>query len=382
MSHFTVLTGLDVLARDGCAPLHGRRVGLITNHTGLAADGTPALAVLQQGGVEVRALFGPEHGLKGQVDREVTDSADPESGLPVYSLYGAHFRPQLEHLKGLDALVFDVQDVGCRYYTYSATLGLCMEAAAEAGISYFVLDRPNPINGVDVEGPLADPDRLSFTAYHTAPIRHGLTLGELATLYRLERKIDVDLHVVAMDGWRREDFWDATNLTWVWPSPNMRSLTQALLYPGMGIPEFTNISVGRGTHTPFELIGAPWVDDRALAAALNARNLPGVRWVPTRFTPSERQHAGTECGGVNPIITERSIFRPVLAGLALVEELLTLFGEQWEPEKYLRLLANQRAFDALLRGDTAEELCASFEPGIAEFRQRREPALLYGHGSG
>src|SRR5581483_2880797 len=291
-----VSTGIDVLQRGGFVPLRGRRVGLITNHTGLNREGHATADLLHAApNLQLAALFGPEHGIRGALDEHVPDMKDEATGLPVYSLYGARNRPTAEQLAGLDTLVFDIQDIGTRFYTYISTLGLTLEEAAKHGLRYVVLDRPNPLGGLEVEGPLADADQLSFTAYHRLPIRHGMTVGELARLFNAEKKLGADLQVILVEGWRRADFWDATNLTWVNPSPNMRSLTEALLYPGIGLLETTNISVGRGTDTPFEIFGAPWLDGRRLAAALNAREAPGVRFVPVRFTPKSSVYAGQAC---------------------------------------------------------------------------------------
>ncbi|HAF16669.1 MAG TPA: hypothetical protein DHU55_17450, partial [Blastocatellia bacterium] len=254
-----VLTGIDVLERDGFTQLAGMRVGLVTNQTGRDREGRSTIDILHRApNVKLVALFSPEHGIRGAADEKVLDSKDEQTGLPIYSLYGETRRPKPEHLKDLDALVFDIQDIGTRFYTYISTLGYVMEEAAKAKRPVFVLDRPNPIGGVEVEGPLADADRLSFTAYHTIPVRHGMTIGELAELFNQERKIDGDLRVIKMDGWSRSMWLDETNLAWVNPSPNMRSLTEATLYPGIGLLETTNVSVGRGTDTPFEVVGAPW----------------------------------------------------------------------------------------------------------------------------
>ncbi len=373
-----VSTGIDMLQHTDFVALQGRRVGLITNHTGLNRDGR-ATADLLHAAPEVHliALFGPEHGIRGAFDEGVKDSRDKATGLPVYSLYGERTRPSAEQLAGLDTLVFDIQDVGARFYTYSSTLGLCLEEAARHGLRFVVLDRPNPIGGLDVEGPLADADKLSFTAYHTLPIRHGLTVGELARLYNAEKRLGADLRVIPVEGWRRADFWDATNLTWVNPSPNMRSLTEALLYPGICLLEPTNVSVGRGTDTPFEVIGAPWLDGRRLAAELNARELPGVRFVPIRFTPKTSVYAGQVCGGVNIIITTRQRFVPVYTGLALAETLLRLYPHDWESARFNRLLVNSAANEAFLAGATAETLIQSWQPDVEAFRKRRRPHLLY-----
>ncbi|HZP82074.1 MAG TPA: DUF1343 domain-containing protein [Chthonomonadaceae bacterium] len=373
-----VACGIDVLQRDSFAPLRGRSVGLITNHTGLNRKGMATADLLRAAPeVRLRALFGPEHGIRGALDTKISDSKDKATGLPVYSLYGERTRPTAAQLAGLDTLVFDIQDIGTRFYTYISTLGLCLEAAAEHSLRFVVLDRPNPLGGLDVEGPLADPDQLSFTAYHPIPIRHGLTVGEMARLFQAEKRIGADLHVVPVEGWRRADFWDATNLTWVNPSPNMRSLTGALLYPGIGLLETTNVSVGRGTDTPFEIIGAPWLDGRLLAAELNARDLPGVRFVPVRFTPKSSVHAGSVCGGINVIITARHRFVPVYTGMVVAETLLRLYPQAWEADRFHRLLVNAEAFAAFRAGATAETLTRSWQKQVEAFRRRRRPHLLY-----
>src|SRR5438876_5094671 len=281
-----VLTGIDALERDGFKQLNGMRIGLVTNQTGRDRSGRSTIdALFKAPSVKLVALFSPEHGIHGLADEKVSDTKDDQTGLPIYSLYGETRRPKPEQLKEIDALVYDIQDIGARFYTYTATLGYVMEEAAKAKLPVFVLDRPNPINGVDVEGPPADADKLSFIAYHPIPVRHGLSVGELARLYNEERHIGADLRVIKMENWRRAMWFDATGLVWINPSPNMRSLTEAALYPGVGLLETTNLSVGRGTDTPFEVIGAPWLDGPRLATYLNARRIPGVRFIPLRFTP-------------------------------------------------------------------------------------------------
>src|SRR5256714_986433 len=306
-----VLNGIDVLERDGFKQLQGLRVGLITNHTGRDRAGRPTIDVLRGApGVKLTALFSPEHGIRGQADEEVSDTVDEKTGLPVFSLYGETRRPRPEQLKNLDALVYDIQDVGARFYTYISTLGYALEEAAKARIPVFVLDRPNPIGGMDVEGPVADADKLSFTAYHTIPVRHGLTVGELAQLYNEQRKIACDLRVVKMENWRRAMWFDATGQVWVNPSPNMRSLTEATLYTGVGLLETTNLSVGRGTDTPFELVGAPWLDGQKLAAYLNGRALAGVGFVRARLTPPASGLKTPEWGGGQLLVTRHHLFRP------------------------------------------------------------------------
>ncbi|MDT5269138.1 MAG: hypothetical protein QOH49_1324 [Acidobacteriota bacterium] len=373
-----VLNGIDVLARDGFKELQGLRVGLITNHTGRDRAGRQTLDVLRDApGVKLTTLFSPEHGIRGEADEKVSDSKDEKTGLPVYSLYGETRRPKPEQLKELDALVFDIQDIGARFYTYMSTLGYAMEEAAKARIPVFVLDRPNPIGGVDVEGPVADADKLSFTAYHQLPVRHGMTVGELARLFNEQRKIGCDLRVVKMENWRRGMWLDATGQTWVNPSPNMRSLTEATLYPGVGLLETTNVSVGRGTDTPFELVGAPWLDGRKLATYLNGRGLLGVRFVPVRFTPRASVFKEQECGGVNLVVTDRARFRPVRTGLEMAVALRRLYPNDWKVEDYKRLLVNDETLERVRRADEPEAIERAWQPTLADFRRARARALLY-----
>jgi uncharacterized protein YbbC (DUF1343 family)/CubicO group peptidase (beta-lactamase class C family) len=373
-----VLNGIDVLERDNYKQLQGMRVGLITNHTGRDRRGRQTIDVLREAtGVKLTTLFSPEHGIRGQADEKVSDTVDEKTGLPIYSLYGETRRPKPEQLKNLDALVFDIQDIGARFYTYMSTMGYAMEEAAKARLPFFVLDRPNPINGVDVEGPVADAERLSFTAYHTIPVRHGMTAGELAQLFNEQRKIGCDLRVVKMENWRRGMWFDATGQTWVNPSPNMRSLTEATLYPGVGLLETTNLSVGRGTDTPFEIFGAPWLDGQKLAAYLNARALAGVRFVPVRFTPRASVFKDQECGGVNLVVTDRARFRPVRAGLEIAVALRRLYPQQWKVDDYIRLLVNADTHERVKRADEPESIVQSWQDKLGEFRRARAKALLY-----
>jgi uncharacterized protein YbbC (DUF1343 family) len=373
-----VITGIDALVSTQFVALHGLRLGLVTNHTGLDSEGRATVDLLHHApGVDLRVLFSPEHGIRGLLDEAVHDGRDSRTGLPVYSLYGERTRPSAAQLADLDALVYDIQDIGARFYTYSSTLGLVMEEAARHGLAYYVLDRPNPLGGIEVEGPLADPDKLSFTAYHTVPVRHGLTVGELAALYNGEKGIGAKLQVIQMQNWKRSTMWDGTGLTWVNPSPNMRSFTESLLYPGICLLEATNVSVGRGTDTPFELVGAPWIEARALAESLNHRRLPGVRFIPVRFTPKSSVHAGAECGGINIVITSQRSFLPVLTGMAIGDTLLRLYRDHWTYSQFDRLLVNRAAYDAFMRGERAEEIVHSWGSQIHSFKSRRAPYLLY-----
>ena len=373
-----VLTGIDVLERDNFKQLAGLRLGLVTNHTGRNRAGRQTIDVLSKApGVKLVALFSPEHGIRGLADEKVSDSKDEATGLPIYSLYGESRRPTPEQLKDLDALVYDIQDIGARFYTYISTLGYLLEEAAKAKVPVFVLDRPNPIGGLDVEGPIADTDKLSFTSYHMIPTRHGLTIGELAQLFNKQRNIGADLRVIKMEGWQRSMWFDETNLTWINPSPNMRSLTEATLYPGVGLLETTNVSVGRGTDTPFEIVGAPWIQGDKLAEYLNQRGVPGVRFVPLRFTPRASVFKDQECGGVNIIVTDRAAFRSLLAGIEMALALRKLYANDWKVDSYLRLLVNADTLARVKRGDSAREIVASWNVGLQEFRKEREAILLY-----
>ena len=373
-----VLTGIDVLERDGFKQLAGMRVGLVTNQTGRDRSGRSTIDVLYKApNVKLVALFSPEHGIRGVTDEKVSDSKDEHTGLPIYSLYGETRRPKAEQLKELDALVFDIQDIGTRFYTYISTLGYVMEEAAKAHLPVVVLDRPNPIGGIEVEGPIADADKLSFTAYHTMPVRHGMTIGELAQLFNQEQQIGCDLRVVKLEGWTRSMWYDETNLTWINPSPNMRSLAEATLYPGIGLLEATNVSVGRGTDTPFELVGAPWIDGQQLASYLNNQKIAGVRFVPVRFTPKSSVFRDEECRGINMIVTDRTRFRAVSSGLEIAVALHKLYPTQWKTEDYARLLVNSDTLQRLKRGETAPEIARSWSVPLDEFRRARARALLY-----
>ena len=374
-----VLTGIDVLERDGFKQLAGMRIGLITNHTGRNRAGRSTIDVLFKApGVKLVALFSPEHGIRGLLDEnKISDAKDEQTGLPIYSLYGESRRPKVEQLIGLDALVFDIQDIGARFYTYISTLGYAMEEAAKFKLPVFVLDRPNPINGVDVEGPIADADKFSFVVYHDIPVRHGMTVDELARLFNEQRKIGADVRVIKMENWRRAMWFDSTNLTWINPSPNMRSLTQATLYPGVGLLETTNVSVGRGTDTPFEVLGAPWLNGQRLANYLNARQIAGVRFVPVRFTPKSSVHKDQECGGINIIATDRTRLQSVSLGIEIAAALRHLHPSDWQIDKFNRLLANGDIFERVKRGDTPDSIIRSWAAPLDQFKQARARVLLY-----
>jgi len=373
----TVLNGVDVMERSQFAQVAGRRVGLVTNHTGRTRDGRSTADLLHGApGVELAALFSPEHGIRGLRDEAVDDDVDPATGLPVYSLYGARTRPAAEQCAGIDVFVYDIQDIGCRFYTYVSTLGHILEAAEEFGKAVLVLDRPNPIGG-KVSGPNPDVGRLSFTAYHSIPVRHGLTVGELGRLIHLERGLSCPLEVVPVKGWLRGLWFDETGLPWVNPSPNMRSLYAALLYPGIGLLEFTNISVGRGTDRPFEVIGAPYIDGLRLAEHLNACGTDGVRAMAVNFTPNSSVFSGVSCSGVMFTITDREAFDPIRLGLETARILIRDYSEGYSIEKLDTLLVNSKVKEALIADREIDYIRGLYGGSETEFRGRSERVLLY-----
>jgi uncharacterized protein YbbC (DUF1343 family) len=374
----TVLTGIDVLEAHGFRELVGRRIGLITNRSARDGKGQRTADVLHAArGVELVALFSPEHGLEAAVEGRVGSGRDPATGLPVHSLYGETRRPTDTMLAGLDTLVIDLPDVGTRYYTYATIMAYAMEAAARQRLQVVVLDRPDPIRADVVQGPVLDADLASFVTYLPMPTRPGMTMGELARFFRGEKKIDVRLRVIGMRYYRRGQWFDQTGLSWVPPSPNLRKLDQAVLYPGVAMVEGANVSVGRGTDSPFELMGAPWIDGTFLARDLNARAIAGVRFEPATFTPSESAYAGQACQGVHLSVTDRDRLDTSLLGLELISALRRRYGERFEIDRTLGLLGSRASLDAIKSGADPHDVAASWAPGLKSFRQRREPQLLY-----
>ena len=374
-----VLTGIDVLSQDDFAPLSGRRVALITNHTGVDRHGQSTIRHLHDAeNVELVKIFSPEHSLSGKLDIPlIPNDIETGTGVPILSLYGDVRRPTAAMLEDIDTVVFDIQDIGTRFYTYISTMGNAMQAAADSHIRFVVLDRPNPINGIDVAGPILDEGKQSFVGFHRLPVRHGMTVGELARLFKAEMAIDVDLQIVEMRGWHRGDYFDATELPWINTSPNIRSLTAAILYPGIGLLETTNMSVGRGTETPFEVIGAPWINGEALASYLNSISLPGASFDAIRFTPAACKFAGEACHGVRLTITNRDMFEPLRVGFEIARHLATTYADTWEVDAYLRLLGNDETLEAVRQGLSYSEILASYEDELSTFRKRRVQYLLY-----
>jgi uncharacterized protein YbbC (DUF1343 family)/CubicO group peptidase (beta-lactamase class C family) len=374
-----VVSGLDALRADRFAPLRGKRVGLVTNHTGRARDGATAIDLMfETKEIRLAALFSPEHGIRGVLDANVPSEKDQKTGLAIHSLYGETRRPSAAMLDGLDAIVIDLQDIGARFYTYMTTMAFVMEEAAKKNLPVFVLDRPNPINGFAVEGPGLDKSLVEFIGYYPGmPVRHGMTLGELAKLFNGENRIGAALTVVPMKNWDRSRWFDETGLPWINPSPNMRNLLQATLYPGVGAIEYSNVSVGRGTDTPFEQIGAPWIDGVRLAETLNGRAIPGVRFYPVRFTPVSSKYAKEECQGVFIVVTDRAALRPVRLGVELASALHRLYGAKYELEPAERLFGSRDVVTRIRAGEDPAAIVGSWAAAEARWRLLRAKYLLY-----
>lgn len=371
-------TGIDVLESGKFAPLAGLKVGLITNHSGIASDGRNTLELLY-GAQEVKlsAIFSPEHGISGKLDSKVPSTTYGATGLPIYSLYGDVNRPTEKMLDGLDVLVFDIQDVGVRFYTYITTMAYAMEAAARKGIPFYVLDRPNPLNASLVQGPVLDGDMKSFTGYFPMPVRYGMTVGELAEMFNAEKKVGAELHVIKMQGYDRSSLYDETGLKWVNPSPNIRSLTQAILYPGVALAEGANVSVGRGTETPFELLGAPWINSKKLAAYLNKRRIDGVSFKPVSFTPRSDNFKNKLCRGVKIVLNNRRVLDPAAMGIEIVSALYRLFPERFQVDKTMGIIGSRKVFAAVKEGKDPRMIAIQWQEPIERFRALRSKYLLY-----
>jgi uncharacterized protein YbbC (DUF1343 family) len=373
-----VQTGLDVLEAEKFAPLRGKHIGLITNHTGLDYQERTTINVLAHApGVQVVALFSPEHGIAGHSDEKLPPSKDASTGLPIFSLYGDHLRPTDEMLQGIDALVFDVQDAGVRFYTYTTTMAYCMEEAAKRNIAFYVLDRPNPLNGDIVEGPMLDPEKTSFVAYYPLPVRYALTIGELAQFLNAENHINAQLHVIPMRNWHRNYFFESTGLKWIPPSPNLRTLKGSLLYPGLEILQNAGVSVGRGTEAPFEEFGAPWINGEEVAALLNAKSLPGVHFVNQPFIPVSGLYAGQHCGGVGVRVTDRASLRSMRIGLEIAAILHKKYPDNFDLSKILLLLGNDSTLLQLQSGTPVGEIIAGWAKDLVTFDQVRRRYFLY-----
>ena len=378
----SVQVGIDVLEAEDFRTLKGKRVALLTNQTGLDSSGRRTIDLLAHApGVQLTAIFSPEHGVTGALDTtKIGNSRDLATGIPVYSVYGATDvarRPPMDVLRNLDVVVIDIQDAGVRFYTYETTLGYFLEAAAKAGTTIFVLDRPNPVMGSVSQGPMSEPGRENFTNYGPIPVRHGMTLGELAQMFNTEHNIHAKLTVVPMRGWMRGDWFDETGLEWTNPSPNLRSLNEATLYPGVALVEGTNVSVGRGTDTPFEVLGTPWINARELSSYLNARQIPGVRFVPVTFTPTSSNYAGQACHGIDIFITGREFLDSPELGFELAAALQKLYPEQFHIEKMDEIVANQAVLNSLIHGEDPRRIALDWQDELQKFQHMRERYLIY-----
>lgn len=375
-----VKTGIDRLIEEKFTALAGKRVALITNHTGVTRGGERTIDVLNHApGVRLVAIFSPEHGLSGRAEEaaKVVSTTDAATGLPVFSLYSQTLRPTREMLAGVDALVFDIQDAGVRFYTYVTTMAYSMEEAAKHNIPFYVLDRPNPLGGLAVQGPLLDKDKLSFVGYFPLPIRHGMTVGELAQLFNAENKIGADLRVIPMEGWQRADWYDSTGLVWLNPSPNLRSMNAAVVYPAVELLLAGGVSVGRGTDAPFEQFGAPWMDSTKLAGYLNRRNLPGLRFYPIEFTPTADVFAGKRCPGVRLLLVDRERVDVGRLGVELIAALAKLDPDRFALGKTITLLGSMATLARLKAGVDPERIAESWRDDLMRFRMLRQKYLLY-----
>ncbi len=371
-----VLNGIDSLKRQNFKPLHGLKIGLITNHTGRDRKGNATIDLLHRSPeVKLMALFSPEHGIRGEKDEKVEDGKDHATGLPVFSLYGKRRSPAQEQLAGLDALVFDIQDIGCRFYTYISTMGLCMEAAGKAGLKFYVLDRINPINGSSVQGPVHH-GKQEFIAFHSIPLRHGMTVGELARMFNLEKGYNADLSIIPLEGWKREMWFEHTELPWKNPSPNMRDMEAAAFYPGAGLVEFS-VSVGRGTEKPFHVIGAPYASGRQLADALNQFHLPGVKFEAVTFKPVSSIFKNETCHGVRLKLTDRDSLNAPAMGVAIASAFQKLYPGKFNLGKVNRLLQHQATWEAIRDGKMLPEIKSLWMADRNEFLKRRQKYLLY-----
>jgi uncharacterized protein YbbC (DUF1343 family) len=371
-----VLNGIDSLVQSSFKPLAGLKIGLITNHSGQARNGKTTIDLLHAApNLKLVKLFSPEHGIRGTAEGNIGDAVDHKTGLKIHSLYGSTRKPSPDFFKDIDALVFDIQDIGCRFYTYISTMGNCMEAAEAAKCKFYVLDRVNPIGGKILEGPVLH-GKQTFTGYHKIPVRHGMTTGEMARLFRQERFTGLDLIVIPIRNWKRQQLFDATGLRWINPSPNIRNLPAAILYPGVGLLEFTNLSVGRGTKRPFELVGAPYINSGDFTAELKRAPLPGIDFIPASFTPITSKFAGSRCGGVRILLTDRHA-RTVDLGIAMALALRKLYPEKWEVTNLDKLLVHPESAAAILAGHPLKEIRANWQADLAAFAKRRASVLIY-----
>ena len=377
-NHEKVQTGIDVLASEKFNSLIGLRLGLITNHSGIDSTGRRTVDLLHKApGVKLVTILTPEHGFSGRAEGKVSSTKENLTGLPIYSLYGDTLFPTNRMLAGLDALVFDIQDAGARFYTYITTMGYAMEACAKKGIPFYVLDRPNPINALLVQGPVLDSNLRSFVGYFPLPIRHGMTVGELAKMFNAEKKMGVKLHVIKMQGYERGHWYDETGLLWLSPSPNLQTLTEAILYPGVAMVEGANVSVGRGTKTPFELFGAPWMNGEELASYLNDRNVQGVQFIPMDFKPKSGPFKNQLCHGVRIVLLNRQMLDSPALGLEIASALYRLYPKSFQIDKTVGLIGSRKVLQAIKTGQDPAAIVQDWQGPLEQFCMLRSKYLLY-----
>jgi uncharacterized protein YbbC (DUF1343 family)/CubicO group peptidase (beta-lactamase class C family) len=370
--------GIDVLAKEGFRQLRGLRIGVITNHSGISSSGSRTIDLLSNApGVKLKAIFSPEHGLSGNADDRVPSTKDPLSGMPVYSLYGDTLKPTEKMLDGIDALIFDIQDIGVRFYTYITTMGYALEAAAGKSIPFYVLDRPNPLTSSSVQGPVMEKDMRSFTGYFPLPVRYGMTVGEMAEMYNKENDIGADLRVIKMIGYKRNFWFDETGLQWVKPSPNIRSLNEAVLYPGVALIEGANVSVGRGTETPFEIFGAPWIHAKKLAEYLTKRQIKGIRFVPADFSPKSSPYKNRQCHGVRIILSDRNALDSPALGIEIASALHRLYPKDFQIDKTLPLIGSRKVLQSVKDGLDPRTIVKEWQEALDRFNKMRANYFLY-----
>jgi uncharacterized protein YbbC (DUF1343 family)/CubicO group peptidase (beta-lactamase class C family) len=370
--------GIDVLAKERFRQLEGLRIGVITNHSGISSSGSRTIDLLRNApGVRLKAIFSPEHGLSGNADERVPSTKDPLSDIPVYSLYGDSLKPTEKMLDGIDALIFDIQDIGVRFYTYITTMGYALEAAAEKRIPFYVLDRPNPLNSLSVQGPVMEKDMRSFTGYFPLPVRYGMTVGEMAEMYNKENAIGAELHVIKMVGYKRTFWFDETGLQWVNPSPNIRSLKEAVLYPGVALIEGANVSVGRGTETPFEIFGAPWIHAKKIAEYLTQRQISGIRFIPADFTPKSSTYKNRRCHGVRVVLHNRNALDSPALGIEIASALHQLYPKDFQLDKTLPLIGSRKVLQSINKGLDPRQIANEWQQALDEFRNIRAHYMIY-----
>ncbi|MEM4256694.1 MAG: DUF1343 domain-containing protein, partial [Thermoplasmata archaeon] len=373
-----VHTGIDVLRDNNFKDLSGLRIGLITNHTGKDSNGIRTIDLLANApDVKLIAIFSPEHGLDGNSESRINSSIDSKTGLPVYSLYGDLLKPNDNMLDGIDALVFDIQDAGVRFYTYITTMAYAMEEAAKKGIIFYVLDRPNPINSITVQGPMLDKDLKSFTGYFPLPIRYGMTVGELAEMFNKENDIDAKLHVIKMKNYKRSYWFDDTGIKWIPPSPNLKTLNETILYSGVALLEGANISVGRGTETPFEIIGAPWIKEKKLVSFLVKRKIKGVKFKPVIFKPKKNIYKNKLCRGVKILLEDRNTLDPVLLGIELISAIYISHGDKFQIDKTLQIIGSRETVANLKNKVDPKLIVIKWKEDIENFKKIRAKYLFY-----